>query len=87
MALAIVGSQRRVPAPFGPAANGVVVYATASGDIATVDPATGLTTTIVAGPEPDRAPTFSRDGTRIAFIRQVAGGDEVYVVDASRPTA
>ncbi len=83
LAFAIVGSQRRLPAPFGLAANGVVVYKTASGDIATVDPATGLTTTIVAGPEPDLAPTFSRDGTKIAFIRQVAGGNEVYVVDVS----
>jgi Tol biopolymer transport system component len=83
LVFAIAGSPRRVPAPFGPAANGVVVYKTASGDIATVDPATGLTTTIVAGPEPDLSPTFSRDGTRIAFLRQVAGGNEVYVVDAS----
>jgi dipeptidyl aminopeptidase/acylaminoacyl peptidase len=83
VAFAIVGSQRRVPAPFGVAANGVVVYKTASGDIATVDPATGLTTTIVGGPEPDLAPTFSRDGTRVAFLRQVAGGNEVYVVDVS----
>jgi hypothetical protein len=83
LALAVAGSQRRVPAPFGPAANGVVVYKTAAGDIATVDPATGVVTTIVGGPEPDLAPTFSRDGTRIAFIRQVAGGNEVYVVDVS----
>jgi Tol biopolymer transport system component len=83
IALAVVGSQRRVPAPFGPAANGVVVYATSSGDIATVDPATGVTKPIVGGPESDRAPAFSRDGTRIAFVRQVAGGDEVFAVDVS----
>lgn len=83
VAFAIAGSQRRVPAPFGPAANGVVVYKTASGDIATVDPATGSTTTIVAGPEPDLSPAFSRDGTRIAFVRQVAGGNEVFIVDVS----
>ncbi len=83
VAFAIVGSQRRVPAPFGLAANGVVVYKAASGDIATVDPVTGLTTTIVGGLEADLAPTFSRDGTRVAFIRQVAGGNEVYVVDLS----
>ena len=83
VALAIVGSQRRVPAPFGPARNGVITYATPTGDIATVDPATGIVDTIVGGLEKDRAPTFSRDGTRIAFIREVIGGDEVYAVDVS----
>ena len=41
LAYAIVGSHRRVPAPFGPAANGVVTFATSDGDIATVDPTTG----------------------------------------------
>ena len=79
IALAVIGSQPHVPAPFGPARNGLLTYATPSGDIATVDPVTGLVTTIVGGPEIDRAPVFSRDGTRIAFIRQVAGGDEAYV--------
>ena len=40
VSLAIVaGSQRHVPAPFGPAANGVVAYE-AGGDIFTADPAT-----------------------------------------------
>jgi Tol biopolymer transport system component len=83
LAIAIVGSQRRVPAPFGLAANGAIVFATASGDIATIDPATGVTKTVVGGPEADRAPAFSRDGERIAFVRGVPGGDAVYVADAS----
>ena len=82
VALAIAGSQRHVPAPFGPAENGTVVIATANGDIATVDPVTGVTATVVAGPEKDRYPVFSRDGTRIAFVRAEADGDAVYAADA-----
>jgi len=82
-ALVIVGSQRRIPAPFGPAANGVVVYATSTGDIVTADPTSGVVKTIIGGTESDRAPSFSRDGLRIAFVRKVTGGDAVFVADAS----
>ncbi len=83
LAYAIVGSPRRVPAPFGPAANGLVTYATSGGDIATVNPSTGVARTVVGGSESDRFPVFSLDGTKIAFVRQVTGGDEVFVVDES----
>jgi hypothetical protein len=81
IAIAVVGSQRRVPAPFGPARNGAVVYATDAGDIATVDPTTGIVATIVGGPEMDRYPVYSRDGTRIAFIRKETAGDAIFAVD------
>jgi len=82
-AIAIIGSQRRVPAPFGPASNGVVVYTTSTADIATVDPSSGVVKTIIGGTEADRAPSFSRDGLRIAFVRKVSGGDAVFVADAT----
>ena len=39
----------RLPAPFGPAANGRIAYA-AGGDIFTVDPVTGAAIAIVSGP-------------------------------------
>jgi hypothetical protein len=39
-AVLVAGSRRRVPAPFGPAANGVVAYAK-NGVIYTADPVTG----------------------------------------------
>ena len=59
-----VGSQRRLPAPFGPAANGLIVYAAPTdpawmdksdyqrpiGDITIVDPVTGASSTLVGGP-------------------------------------
>jgi dipeptidyl aminopeptidase/acylaminoacyl peptidase len=78
-ALAIVASQRRVPPPFGPAANGRLALS-ANGDVHTVDPATGVTQPIAIGPPADHDPRFSRDGTRIAFLRDT--GDEVAIVVA-----
>jgi dipeptidyl aminopeptidase/acylaminoacyl peptidase len=58
----------RLPPPFGVADNGSIAYVI-DGDIYTVDPATGVVTTIVMGPEEDSEPAFSPDGTRMAFVR------------------
>ena len=63
-----VGSRPRVPAPFGPAVNGLVAYSE-NGNIWTVDPVTGERKAIVSLPGDDVAPRWSRDGTRIAFLR------------------
>jgi dipeptidyl aminopeptidase/acylaminoacyl peptidase len=68
----VAGSQRHVPAPFGPAINGVVAYEK-GGDIYTVDPVTGVSTAVVTGPQTDINPRWSRDGTQLAFERKVAG--------------
>jgi hypothetical protein len=77
-----VGTQPRLPAPFGLARNGLIAY-DAFGDIHTGDPATGVTTAIVSGPEHDLGPRFSLDGTHVVFERQVGGGrSELYVADA-----
>jgi len=65
----VAGSQRHVPAPFGPAANGVVAFAR-SGDIFTADPSTGVAKAVVTGIEADVAPVFSPDGTHLAFERR-----------------
>ena len=65
-----VGSQRRLPPPFGPAGNGVIPYV-ANGDIYVGDPVTGVSRLLVGGPEGDAVPQFSPDGTRLAFIRDV----------------
>jgi dipeptidyl aminopeptidase/acylaminoacyl peptidase len=64
----VAGSQRRVPAPFGPAANGLVAYEK-GGDIYTADPVTGVATAVVAGTQMDLRPVFSRDGTHFVFER------------------
>ena len=67
------GTQRRMPAPFGPAGTGLVTYS-AEGDIFTVDRAGGEPRPIVAGPWDDVNPQWSRDGTRIVFERLVDRG-------------
>jgi Tol biopolymer transport system component len=75
-----IGSQPRLPAPFGVATNGLIAY-DAGGDIYTVDPETGVANPIVTGPETDVAPHYSRDGSKLVFERQV--GDlrgQLYVV-------
>jgi dipeptidyl aminopeptidase/acylaminoacyl peptidase len=66
---AYVGSQARLPAPFGVARSGLVTYA-ADGDIFTADPVTGVAKAIVSGPDTDLAPRFSLDGTHIVFERR-----------------
>lgn len=78
-ALAYVGSQRRVPAPFGPAANGLIVYHN-GGDIYTGDPVTGEERLVVGGKDFDAEPGFSPDGTLIAFVRTAGTDVDLYTV-------
>lgn len=77
-----LGSQRRVPPPFGIAANGVVAVAH-DGDIYVRDTVDGTERLIVGGDQRDGAPLFSRDGTRLAFYRaavnESADGGTLYV--------
>ena len=75
-----VGSQPRLPPAFGLAATGLVAYASA-GDIYTVDPITGAREAIVSGPDADREPRWSLDGTRVAFLRSSGAGEALVIVD------
>lgn len=84
MAIALSGSPRPLPEPFGLARNGEIAYA-ADGDIYTADPTTGVSTAIVSGPETDIGPVFSRDGTRLVFERRIEGepgSGRLFVVNA-----
>ncbi len=72
-AAVFIGTQPRLPQPFGPARNGAIVYSS-GGDIFTGTPG-GATARIVGGPDVDFDPFYSPNGTRIAFYRQV--GDVV----------
>jgi Tol biopolymer transport system component len=66
---AYVGSQQRhLPAPFGPAANGVIVFEQ-GGDIYAADPETGVTKALVTGAGLEVGPVYSPDGTRLLFKR------------------
>jgi Tol biopolymer transport system component len=65
----IGAQQKRVPPPFGLAANGALAIGTADGDIVTVDPDTGTTMPLITGPTLDGGPYFSNDGQRFVFDR------------------
>jgi Tol biopolymer transport system component len=60
------GSQHRVPAPFGPAANGSLVYDT-NGTILIADQAGSNVRTLVGSVANAAAPLFSPDGLHLAF--------------------
>ncbi len=84
-ALLYVGSQRRIPAPFGPAANGALAIGTADGDIATVDLVTGRTSALIGGPSYDSFPYFLNDGSRLLFDRRTSATDaaaSIFIADA-----
>lgn len=78
-AIFVGSAQRRLPAPFGRAAPGLVAYSS-DGDIFVVDPATNERHSIVTGPEVDLDPQWSRDGTRIVFRRGEGIPAELYTV-------
>jgi dipeptidyl aminopeptidase/acylaminoacyl peptidase len=74
--LALVGAllfyagsqQRRLPPPFGPARNGIIL-SSGNGDIVEVDPTTLARRTLISGPTFDFGPLFARDGTKFLFLR------------------
>jgi Tol biopolymer transport system component len=64
-----IGSQRRqLPPPFGPASNGAIVF-DEGGELFIADELSGNSRVLLAGPETDGWPAFSRQGDRIAFVR------------------
>jgi Tol biopolymer transport system component len=68
LALYVGSQQRRLPPPFGPAANGSIVYVQ-GGDIYSADPDTGVAKAVVVDPEDELLPVFSPDGTHVLFAR------------------
>jgi hypothetical protein len=75
--------QRPLPAPFGPAANGLIFYV-ADGDIYRANPDGSDPQVVVGGPGDDLAVLASRDGTRIAIARRFPGQrSELLIADAN----
>src|SRR3954454_1939540 len=76
--------QTRLPAPFGPAANGFIPFAS-NGDIFLGDLATGEARRLTSGPEIDSGALTSPDGTKVVFARDVPGSPrtDVFVVGVS----
>jgi Tol biopolymer transport system component len=67
VAVAIVGSHRRLPPPFGPAANGRIVYDTGIGGEVYLANADGTHPDRLVAEGIERVPVFSPDGTKLAF--------------------
>jgi Tol biopolymer transport system component len=83
-AILLAGSRPKLPPPFGPARTGVTVRAE-GGDIYVVDPVTSRRTILTSGPEWDSYPVFSRDGTKLVFLRRTsepAAYDALFVANA-----
>ena len=84
-ALIVAGQQRRLPLPYGPAGNGLVVYASES-DIYVGDPVTRDSRRITSGPAVDGFPGYTKDGTKITFLRSASGdplsAGHLMIVDA-----
>jgi Tol biopolymer transport system component len=78
-ALFIGSRPRALPAPFGPALNGAIVYDEA-GELFIANDLTGEMRPLVTGPETDGWPGFSNQGDRIAFIRVGEGDFQVMSV-------
>jgi Tol biopolymer transport system component len=77
-----VGSQHPLPPPFGPARNGPLAY-TRSDAIYARDTADAPERVLIDGEAGNVSfAGFSRDGTRLLFVRTIAGSDYLFVADA-----
>jgi len=74
----LAGAQQRVPAPFGLARNGAVAYGV-DGDILVRDDPGLAPHVLFGGPTYESSPAFSRQGDRIAFVRQGPDGWDLVV--------
>ena len=68
IAILAVGSQQRLPPPFGIARNGIFLTSQ-DGDLFRVDPSTTESRPMSLGEGFDFSPIFSRDGTKFMFLR------------------
>lgn len=76
-ALAVyVGSQRRLPEPFGLAANGQIAYSD-RGDIYVRDSVDGPARLLIGDPATDNLALFSPRGDRLLVLRDVGDGEDV----------
>ena len=79
--VAIVGSRHRLPAPFGLAGNGQIAYPS-NGDLYVRDALGGGGHLLVGGDGDQGYPTYSPDGTRVAFSTTIGRKEWLEVADA-----
>ena len=78
--LLIVGAlQPPLPAPFGPARNGAIVFER-DGDLLIADALGAPARTLVGGPEAETFPVFANQGDRLAFVRTTSNGFQLMSV-------
>jgi len=81
IAIVTVGSRKRtLPAPFGPASNGSIIYGR-DGDIYVADKGLSHEALLIGGAADDSAAQWSRDGSTILFGRTVEDGTVVMAAD------
>lgn len=88
----------KLPPPFGPAANGLIAFVS-DGDVYVVQPDGSGLRQLTDGPEVEDIPTWSRDGTKLAYwtgpdvgpsdlvVVDADGGHAVTVAETTRPYA
>jgi Tol biopolymer transport system component len=79
-ALAVAGTQRRVPA-FGPAANGKLAFAD-GGEIYVSDSLSATPRAVVTGAPGAAYPAWSLDGRRLLYLQPQGDGFSIHVLDA-----
>jgi hypothetical protein len=80
----VVGANNtpKLPTPFGAAGNGLIAFVS-DGDIYVVDPGSSDLQQITSGPETSHSPSWSRDGTMLAYWSgQEDAPGTLYVTDA-----
>jgi Tol biopolymer transport system component len=81
----LVGSQQRLPEPFGLARNGIVVFERV-GDLYTAQEWGSPERPLVTSTAREYLPTFSRQGTDVAFFREAADGADLYLTRVGTDT-
>ena len=76
-----VGSQPRIPPPFGPADNGSIAYAH-GGDIWVRDTLTGSARALVGGDGDQSSPAYSPNGRWISYVTSTSVGDRFMIAKA-----
>ena len=86
-ALAFVGSIRRLPPPYGPARAGLIAF-DAGGDIVVAKADGTDRRQLTSGPAEELQPTWSPDGTRLAYQSLAAHANlvDLVVIDADGST-
>jgi hypothetical protein len=81
VAALLVGAQRRVPSPFGPADNGAIAY-TSGGDLYVRDTLDATGRLLIGGEGDQVAPSFSPDGQWLSFVTDLEDGAHFMVAKA-----